>query len=55
MIKFYKATRPSRRRDRGRFILQVGRYLFHLTRDEATRLTRHMDNELLRTRHRAGR
>jgi hypothetical protein len=48
MIKFYRATQPSRKRDRGRFILQIGKLMFHLTRAEASKLTYRMGHVLFK-------
>ena len=47
MIKFYKAMRPSRRREKNkRFILQVGKYMFHMSETEATILAAALCNVL---------
>lgn len=48
MIKFFKATQPSRKRDKKhpRFILQVGSRMFHMSRAEALSLAVQMKNLL---------
>lgn len=48
MIKFFKATRPSRKRDRDRFILQIGVRMFHLTRQETVKLDGQIVRALLK-------
>ena len=48
MIRFYKATRSSRRREKNkRFILQIGKLMFHLSAAEANRLVVKIDGALL--------
>lgn len=48
MIRFFKATRPSRKRERnGRYILQIGKRMFHMSWDEAASLEGQMNRVLI--------